>query len=182
MNEDKRKRYTRRGAIGLMGVGAVGVVSETLGFTNLTAGRGVDIDVVTDDNENAILRIIDNDDGQPIAGKTFGDSVQIDIENNSGSELSAGDLVVTVDATDVTGEDLEVSSDDFTDGGTITKVSDPIELKLEAGISDSNTASFTLETTEDSGGDVTVNITFDATFNGTSLTATREDITVDDTT
>ena len=188
MSDEERdlRKYSRRSAIGLMGVGGGLAATETLGFTNLTAGRGVNVGVVTDDDDNAILRITDENDDEQIAEKTFGDSVQIDIENNSGSELSADsdDLVVTVDATDVTGEeslDVGVDSDDFTGGGTITEDTDTIVLELDTNIPGSETASFTMET-QDSSGEVTVDITFDATFNGTSLTATREEITVNDTT
>ena len=177
------RKYSRRAAIGLMGVGGGLAATETLGFTNLTADRGVNVGVVTDDNENATLRITADDD--TIAGETFDDSVQIDIENNSGSELTAedDDLVVTVDADEIVdGEELDVTSDNFDDEDTtISEESDSITLELITDTGESETASFALET-QDSGGEVTVDITFDATFNGTSLTATREEIAVNDTT
>ena len=184
MSDEERdlRKYSRRSAIGLMGVGGGLAATETLGFTNLTADRGVNVGVVTDDDENATLRITDDTDDDPIAGKTFDDSVQIDIENNSGSELTAedDDLVVTVDA--VAGDEgLDVTSNDFDDDGTISNGSGSITLELKTDTEDRETVSFTLAT-QDSGGDVTVDIRFDATFNGTSLTATREDIMVNDNT
>ena len=188
MSDEERdlRKYSRRSAIGLMGVGGGLAATETLGFTNLTADRGVNVGVVTDDDENATLRITDDTDdtdGDPIAGKTFDDSVQIDIKNNSGSELTAedDDLVVTVDADTIDDEELDVTSGDFDDDGTISNGSGSITLELKTDTEDRETVSFTLAT-QDSGGDVTVDIRFDATFNGTSLTATREGIMVNDNT
>lgn len=59
MSDDRDwQGYTRRGALGLMGVGGAVAVSETFGFPSLTAGRGVAVDI--DNDVNALLQMTVN--------------------------------------------------------------------------------------------------------------------------
>lgn len=55
MNDDKRTRYTRRGALGLMALGGSFAVLETLGFDQTTSER--DTTIAVDDDGNALLGI-----------------------------------------------------------------------------------------------------------------------------
>jgi hypothetical protein len=58
MNDDKRTRYTRRGALGLMALGGGFAILETLGFDQTTSER--DTTIAVDDDGNALLGIDEN--------------------------------------------------------------------------------------------------------------------------
>lgn len=173
MSDDtNRRRYTRRGALGLMGVGGVVMASETLGFTTLTAERDTDIAVESD--AQSALKITDSDDGN-VAGKTFtlsGDETEtFTIENQSTVSLD-----LTIELTGKTPEsgsgNVSISSENFDFNSSITSggsTSDTLSLsqsssgKFELGITDSDDAD-------------TLNVEIDITaeYPGTSINFVRQ--------
>ena len=87
MSDDRDWReYTRRGALGLMGVGGLAVATETMGITQLTADRGVGVSV--EDDANAGVKIVnDNDGSTPIENTTFDGSALIRFENDTSRSI-----------------------------------------------------------------------------------------------
>jgi hypothetical protein len=87
MREDRDLRtYTRRGALGLMGAGGVFAATETFGFTELTADRGVGVSV--GDDADAGVKIVDNsDDPGPITDATFTGAAEIKFINDTQSDI-----------------------------------------------------------------------------------------------
>ena len=160
MNEDKRKRYTRRGAIGLMGVGAVGVASETLGFTNLTARRGVNVGVEGDLNADLIIEAADDQvnlggDGEELGTSTFDDEVFIRFENNTTDrEISVGD------PTDGSADDTGTISDNNFNNFSVNDVDEDVQV-------DDPNFNFELS---DSGDSVDIKVTNDTADKTISLT------------
>lgn len=82
-----KKQVTRRAALGLMAGGGLLAATETLGFSNVTAGRGVSVS--TADDPNALI------------GLTISDPVQknnqeplLDIQNNTSETI---DVTVSLD-------------------------------------------------------------------------------------
>ncbi len=83
MSDDRRKTYTRRGALGLMGAGGVFTVTETFGVTRLTADRGVEVSVGSD--ADAGLKIYPTGDEGSVEEYTFSDPAKIEFENTTSS-------------------------------------------------------------------------------------------------
>ena len=86
MSDDSDIReYTRRGAVGLMGVGGVLAATETLGFSNLTRDRNLNIAVTND--LNSLLKVYVEDEA--IDGQTLNkESVTVYFVNQSDIELT----------------------------------------------------------------------------------------------
>ena len=86
MSDDSDLRsYTRRGALGLMGVGGVLAATETLGFSNLTRDRNLNIAVTND--LNSLLKVYV--ESEAIDGQTLNqESVKVYFENQSDIELT----------------------------------------------------------------------------------------------
>ena len=173
MSKDSRDLVTRRNALGLMGIGAVGVVSETLGFTNVTAGRGVDIGV--SDDQDSILGIEADDSGgaTTLDDDPFDSPLTITFSNQSSSDdvdldvtisETSGDTSLTVDATDFGDAD----SENIAAGGDQTfseKVSESADLEITVD-DDNETATIDVAPVE-------------ADFGGTTLELTRENIDIE---
>ena len=111
MSDEERdlRKYSRRSAIGLMGVGGGLAATETLGFTNVTADRGTNIGINTD--SDALLRVAVNqgqnsDFDEELTDQPFSGDSSIEFVNQSNVAIEdAGEgLEVTIDATDSTGE------------------------------------------------------------------------------
>ena len=185
MTDETRNLVMRRSALGLMGIGAVGVASETLGFTQLSADRGVNVAVAND--LNAVLGLEGNSsddtvDGDPLSNleeENIEDDLTITFTNQSDVTLeSTSDLIVTIDET---GGDSELtvtetlsfdSDEDITAGGEET-------YNIDEDLNTNDDASIVLENNDTE--DATIDVTVDAEFNGTTLNLTREDITITDT-
>ena len=185
MTDETRNLVTRRSALGLMGIGAVGVASETLGFTQLSADRGVNVAVAND--LNAVLGLEGNSsddtvDGDPLSNleeENIEDDLTITFTNQSDVTLeSTSDLIVTIDET---GGDSELtvtetsgfdSDENITAGGEET-------YNIDEDLNTNDDASIVLENNDTE--DATIDVTVDAEFNGTTLNLTREDITITDT-
>lgn len=96
MDEDRDlRKYTRRGALGLMGIGGAVGVSETLGFSSLKASRGVGINISDDDS--ALLKITVSgdatvDDGALNMIPSAKSPVEITFTNNAGSDFVGDSL------------------------------------------------------------------------------------------
>ena len=181
MTDETRNLVTRRSALGLMGIGAVGVASETLGFTQLSADRGVNVAVADDLNAALTIEAADDSnnlgsDGEELEDGTFTDEVFIRFENNTDSEISVGDPTDSVDDTGniSSGGDFSVSEDD-TSGNSELDVDGPdfnfklpgegdfvdIEVTNEAG----ENISLTLEINGGEIGDATISLTRDFDIN-----------------
>jgi len=87
MSDDSDLRsYTRRGALGLMGAGGVLAATETLGFSNLTRDRNLNIAVTND--LNSLLKVYVEDEA--IDGQTLNkESVTVYFENQSDIDLKS---------------------------------------------------------------------------------------------
>lgn len=150
MSDDSDLRsYTRRGALGLMGAGGVLAATETLGFTQLTADRGVGVSVGSDDE--AGVKIVDNSDDTKITQDSFSDPAEIKFKNNTSTDIASilcslgVGSVAFDDGGDFTGGELDNSlnngssailtinntSNDGEDAGTSEKTTLSIEIKLD---------------------------------------------------
>ena len=186
-DSDRRWRTTtRRSALGLMSVGAAFVATETLGFTQLSADRGVNVAVAND--LNAVLGLEGNSsddtvDGDPLSNleeENIEDDLTITFTNQSDVTLesTSDDLTVTIEET---GGDSELtvtetpgfdSEENITAGGEET-------YNIDEDLNTNDDASIVLENNDTE--DATIDVTVDAEFNGTTLNLTREDITITDT-
>lgn len=94
MSDDSDLRsYTRRGALGLMGAGGVLAATETLGFSNFTRDRNLNI-AVTNDLKSLLKVYVDNED--PIDGQTLiQESATVYFENQSDIELTNVEIDIT---------------------------------------------------------------------------------------
>ena len=155
------RKYSRRAAIGLMGVGGGLAATETLGFTNVTADRGTTLRFADDDE--AAFRIIANDandEDEPIQEggdtdkKTFDENLELKFENQLGADIKEGDLEIRIQNTDddtaVTEEDntgfnkssgdfpLEGSDDNSATFESSKSISSGESLSIEIGTQDNN--------------------------------------------
>jgi len=110
-----RRQLTRRAALGLVAGGGLLATSETLGFSNVTAGRGVSIE--TADDANALLGLTVSD---PV--KKNNREPLVDIENNTGETIS-----VTVSLDDCTQSKTLYDSDES--GCSVNLTIDPGLIK-----------------------------------------------------
>ena len=184
MSDEERdlRKYSRRSAIGLMGVGGGLAATETLGFTNLTADRGVNIGVADDLNSDLIIEASDDDDFDNETGElgdtVYAENVFIRFEHNAGTDVS------------IDSEDGSISGRNETESGDFTVSSSDTSSEADLSISDPK-FSFnlpeegdfvTIEVTNDS--DETIDLSLgitDAEINGTTISLTR-DFDVSDTT
>ena len=204
MSDEERdlRKYSRRSAIGLMGVGGGLAATETLGFTNLTADRGVNVAVADDDE--AVIAVTgeeDSKDADPLSDFEGGDATNIDegdpftleITNNSDEQLEDDDLIITIEVTDdeVGGEekvtikadgngDFDVDGDNSFD--STDTVGGPEEFELDGTLkTDSVTIEFEPVDPTDPDNSLTFEFDFDIEINGTTLTFVREDIELEAT-
>ena len=171
MSDDGRdlRKYTRRSAIGLMGVGGGLAATETLGFTNLTAGRGVELDV-TDDLNGTIGIEVKNDTSETLnSDDTFNTEIEVQFTNQGESQL---DLTVEVSNK---GSDVEVNQNingNGTDNATVNNIDTdegPGNLLKVENTDDSDTP-------EEQDFSLSIEGTFD---DGTTIKADRQNITLD---
>ena len=171
-DSDRRWRTTtRRSALGLMSVGAALFATETLGFTQLSADRGVNVAVAND--LDAVLRIAvdENNDGEfneELGGGTFDGDRFVQFKNDSSEEISSLELTIT--KTDDGG-----SVDINNESGETFGFDDTLDEENE-----SITESASLDSGEESvieispSGENTLEFDLTAEFNGTTLSLTRE--------
>ena len=164
MSDEDRdlRKYSRRSAIGLMGVGGGLAATETLGFTNLAAGRGVEVAVGGDDD--AVLLVVDEDSDDPLPeAEPFDDEVTIEFTNESDSDINNDDLSVTITNQDSSDTSVNVhgfdsgSGDISSDGSseefnTDLDASDSTDLTIELDNKDSNTSTINVDVNADFGG------------------------------
>lgn len=182
MSDDRDWRgYTRRGALGLMGAGGAVAVSETLGFSNVTAGRGTTVDIANDGN--ALLQIT-------VGGTSL---------NQASSENSPATIKFTNDGqADFNGDALQTGSgfavritlsqgslESVSDGGaenTFSINNSPSAGDFEAStdLPAGNTAALELTNNNNGGNDAIITFTIEA--NGViSVENITRDLTVNNT-
>lgn len=166
-----------------MGVGGALAVTETLGFTQLRADRGVGVDVASDDT--AAIQLLGND--SPLSTfDSVSDTFTVTLSNTSNTALTSNSTV-TVEVTNddiTTNESVSIDvnpSDDFSEsestanGSSFSKtfgldgtldVDDEATIKLSDDDNSSN-----------SGNSLTFKFKFNLEFNGTELTTERTGIT-----
>ena len=191
MSDEERdlRKYSRRSAIGLMGVGGGLAATETLGFTNLTADRTVDVDVVGDDE--AVLTIVgtggvnteggDNEDEPLEDPDSFDEELQIDFTNQSDTDIEGqnndGDLDVTITNQEGSGGTIEVTG--F--GETDEAIDPDANNTFQTGLDSEETDDLIVAMQEDDGTEnATIDVTVDAVFGGGdfSVNLDREDIDI----
>lgn len=144
-----KKQVTRRAALGLIAGGGVLGASETLGFSNVTADRGVSIDTAADEDALLGIKNRENPDQTPEFVNNTADEMEITLSNPSESNQGATFNVIgggsgsTVTFSLASGASQEVEIEgpnpttvdidaDLLDGGT--KVGE-ISLKRDFGTS-----------------------------------------------
>ena len=174
-SDGRWRTTTRRSALGLMSVGAAFFATETLGFTQLSADRGVNVAVADDTDAALRIGVDENSDGdfnEELDG-TFDGNQFVQFRNDSSEEISSLDL--TIENTNA-GDTAEVDINDSNEGeeqfgfdgvtleenesetGTIENLSGGGDAIIEISPSGDNTLEFDLT----------------AEFNGTTLSLTRE--------
>jgi len=95
MSDDSDLRsYTRRGALGLMGAGGVLAATETLGFSNFTRDRNLNIAVTND--LNSLLKVSVENESTSIDGQTLDqESATVYFENQSDIELNTIEIDIS---------------------------------------------------------------------------------------
>ena len=200
-SDGRWRTTTRRSALGLMSVGAAFFATETLGFTQLSADRGVNVAVADDDE--AVIAVTgeeDSKDADPLSDFEGGDATNIDegdpftleITNNSDEQLEDDDLIITIEVTDneVDG-DITIEADgneDFNVNGEnsfdFTDTDDgPGEFELDGTLGTGHSVTIKFEPVEgtDASNSLTFEFDFDIEINGTTLTFVREDIELEAT-
>ncbi|MDB9234428.1 hypothetical protein [Halorubrum ezzemoulense] len=182
MSDDRDwRQYTRRGALGLMGLGGLAVASETLGFSTVTSDRGVSLTVASDDS--AALQIEGTDEsGTTDILENFGPenaavpALDIDFTNDSGSDASK--LNVTVSVASDSNSGVEIDEMDFGDTSDVS-VSPGDSYDGETNLNSGNTATLSidnpiLDTDDTDNGQAEIDLSVSANFvNGISLSLNR---------
>ncbi|GGL58588.1 hypothetical protein [Halocalculus aciditolerans] len=128
-----KNSYTRRAALGLMGAGAAFAVSETSGFTQITADRSANVDVASD--KNAYLKIVDKDNQVLDSSTTYESAFPVYVTNQTNGAL-----------------DITISSSNFdiSDGSSSTVSSEGTKVasvQLESGTSTDTTGNISVSAT-----------------------------------
>lgn len=157
MSDDRDWReYTRRGALGLMGLGAGLAATETAGITSLTADRSTTLRFA--DDSTAMLGI--EGDGKALNDPTddnrtsFTSSpITITLTNRLGNAIPGGDLEVTITNSNTSTLTVENASNFIANSDTL-----PVDLSDSSGssvtvtndsqIGTTNEATFDLSTTD----------------------------------
>ena len=188
MGDDEQWQTTRRGAIGAMAVGSAFLTFETLGVTNMTGGRGLQIGLSDDDEavlavegegpdeessslsafEGEIIELDDSEHFRVTVRDETADDEPIELE---GSEISATGDDITIEV-----EDENSDSDDTKTIGNDSESIDIGEITFE---NDEAQLKFTIEPDAEQDGSLTLEFEFEAAFNGTTVQFTREDITIE---
>jgi len=165
MSDDRDlRKHTRRGALALMGVGGLLGLSETLGFTNATRSRGLNIGVSDDDS--AVLTITGTPNG--------GTEDTLDTFDDTSPATPPVDITFTNEADDpikTDGLDVEIT------GGTVDdSPSDSSSFTTELSANGANGDSETITVDTDTGGteSVTVDVTNVTFESGTSISLSRD--------
>jgi len=166
MSDDRDLRtYTRRGALALMGVGGLVGASETLGFSNATSSRGLNLGVSSDDN--AVLTIT----ATPDDGTGTEDTLDAFSDDSPATPPVEVSFTNETDApTERAGLDVEVT------GGTIDQSpdgSDTFTTELSANGENDDTETIIVD--NDTGGteSATIDINNAVFTNGTSISLSR---------
>ena len=194
-DSDRRWRTTtRRSALGLMSVGAAFVATETLGFTQLSADRGVNVAVAGDDEAVIAVTGEEGSDGaDPLSdfeggGATDineGEPFTLEITNNSDEQLEGDDLIIIIEVTDEdVAEDITIEADskgDFDvnsiDSAEFSDTDDEEEFELDGKLgTNSVTIEFEPVDSTEADNSLTFKFDFDIEINGTTLTFVRENI------
>jgi len=170
MSDDSDIReYTRRGALGLMGVGGVFAVTETFGFTRLTADRGVGITVSGDDASGFEItangsELKDTTSADQTLSLTFKNTTGTDFDGNSLSENKG--LAVEISASGTSVEVTDRGGDQsFSNTSDISSGSSGI---VATDLLSSDTAKLDIENTTDNA-DATVDLHIVATGSNSEI-------------
>ncbi len=148
MSDDSDLRsYTRRGALGLMGAGGVLAATETLGFSNFTRDRNLNIAVTNDINSLLKVYVENNSTNEAIDGQRLTqESATVSFKNQSDVELK--DIKIAISNSG--GAPVEYNSS-FTDN------SNPFQTDLSPG----STRSIEILTMSSGTADITLDISTD---------------------
>jgi hypothetical protein len=191
MSDDRDwRQYTRRGALGLMGLGGLAVASETLGFSTVTSDRGVALTVANDDS--AALQI----EGKPDGGTGTSDILQnfdsnnaaapaldVSFTNKSGSPIDSDNLEVTVEVdsnTSNSGVEIIDQGGFSTSGDTNIGPNDG-STTFSTGLSNTATEALLIDNRIDASddGQAVIDLSVSADFaNGISLSLNRTGIAI----
>jgi hypothetical protein len=152
MSDDRDLRsYTRRGALGLMGAGGVLAATETLGFTQLTADRGVGI-TVSGDNASG-FKITAN--GSGLNDTTSADeTLSLTFTNNTGTNFDGNSLSENEGlAVDISASNTDVEVTDGDGNQSFSDVSTTIASRSSGTVAtdlpSSDTAKLDIKNTTD---------------------------------
>ena len=122
-NDDKKKKSTtRRNALALLGVGAVGGATASSAFSELRADRPIDVEVA--DENNAVIRAdVDDDNDELSITNQSGETIQTTVDSADSYTFDEGASSATDGAT--IEEDADgITISDFSDGEEVTLVFD----------------------------------------------------------
>lgn len=168
MSKDDKsiRKYSRRGALGLMGIGGAMAVSETIGFSNLSTKRGVSVNVV--DDGVALLEITANGTALNNANSTdsvatirFKNDGQTDFGGDASIGPGSGGLGVRLTVTNA--GNLNTVSDGSGDSNFAIN-DDPStgDFEADTDLPTGNTAILELENNNDGGSDTDVKFSIEA--------------------
>jgi len=180
MSDDSDIReYTRRGAVGLMGVGGALAVTETFGFTRLTADRDTQLTVEADDDTNVALQVTDSD-GNPIGDEyTLPDDDTEQFTIGVPSDVALDALTVDLSGSNRSGSGTVsvVSTDGFDTNDESISDSDPETLENNGNFNGNGSFSLSIRDSVTDGSDdrdaLDLNITVTANLGGTHVELTR---------
>jgi hypothetical protein len=190
MSDDRDwRQYTRRGALGLMGVGGLAVATETMGITQLQTDRDTAIDTAGDAASDVGLQVTDSN-GDAIDDQTFTDAVKISFTNTTSNTLvSPNDLSVTLTGSNGQGSgkvDVPTSTNLRTDFNTPIESGDSATYDLDSNLQTDDQAELKLEINNpDEGEDsdkrdaLDIDVKTDANLGDTTVEFTRS-ITIED--
>lgn len=174
MDDEQRWRYTRRGALGLMGVGLLGLASGVFGFETQLTDRDISIGVEND--LDAIVNVSANPGTgpEPIQDGNFNSSIDITYTNQYGPALNLSTTITNNENTNVT-----VDESGFGDGTKTLNNTDDTATFTDGTLDSSDTLTITVD---DNGASTNLTIETAAEFNGNTVQFTRNNVTVTDTT
>ena len=187
MGDDEQWRTTRRGAIGAMAVGSAFLTFETLGVTNMTGGRGLQIGLSDDDEAVLAVEGEGPDEDSSSLSAFEGETVELDDSEHfrvTVRDETADDEPIELEGSQIsaTAGDITIEVDDENSGDTETIGNDSESIDIGELITfedDEAQLNITIEPDADEGDSLTVEFEFEAAFNGTTVQFTREGITIE---
>jgi hypothetical protein len=184
------RKYSRRSAIGLMGIGGGLAATETLGFTRLTADRALSISIANDKNASLRITVEEGQSGgydDTLTDEPFSGNSNVKFENAGNSDITSGSgdaITVDISSTDHGSITFDDNGGDqsftFVDGDTEATTSDGVTAEADLPSGDDAVLSVA-PTNDNDGNSPTVGFTITATpSDGIELDIERQNVTFEE--